>query len=82
MTFHLRCWIKTALTESSGLAENPIIEMCNAFIADNPKGRMTPKYFREMISQVLPKKDVSKMEKHIFRIMMQTRMGLLTLRSL
>ena len=29
---------------------------------------MKPKDFREMMSSALPKKDASKMEKHVFRI--------------
>merc|ERR1712228_191309 len=37
------------------------------FVAEHPDGRMKPMAFREMISHVLPKKDASKMEKHVFR---------------
>ena len=57
-----------ALSKSSGLDENKIIEMFNAFVIENPKGKMKPKDFRELISKALPKKDACKMEKHVFRI--------------
>ena len=58
----------TALSQSSGLEENDIIAMYEDFLAKNPKGRMGPEAFRKLMSQSLPKKDISKMEKHVFRI--------------
>ena len=58
----------TALSKSSGLEENKIIEMFDSFLKENPKGKMGPKDFRDLMSQALPKKDVCKMEKHVFRI--------------
>ena len=57
-----------ALSISSGLEENVIIEMFEDFLTKNPSGKMSPKAFRELMSQSLPKKDISKMEKHVFRI--------------
>ena len=57
-----------ALSKSSSLDENKIIEMFNTFIAENPKGKMKPKYFRELMTTALPKRDACKMEKHVFRI--------------
>merc|ERR1712029_107774 len=57
-----------ALTKSSGLDENQVRESFNAFIQEHPNGKMKPKDFREMMSKALPKKDASKMEKHVFRI--------------
>eukprot|EP00092_Neocalanus_flemingeri_P091523 GFUD01116044.1.p1 GENE.GFUD01116044.1~~GFUD01116044.1.p1 ORF type:complete len:196 (-),score=63.77 GFUD01116044.1:92-679(-) len=56
------------LSQSSGLEENRIIEIFNGFMLDNPTGKMGPQKFRELISHALPKKDVYKMEKHVFRI--------------
>ena len=57
-----------ALSKSSGLDETQVKEAFNAFVAEHPNGKMKPKDFREMMSKALPKKDASKMEKHVFRI--------------
>merc|ERR1711910_1718 len=57
-----------ALSKSSGLDEAQVKEAFDAFIAEHPNGKMKPKDFREMMSKALPKKDASKMEKHVFRI--------------
>merc|ERR1711890_36773 len=57
-----------ALSKSSGLDEVQVKEAFNAFIEEHPKGKMKPKEFREMMSKAMPKKDASKMEKHVFRI--------------
>ena len=56
-----------ALSQSSGLDEAQVREAFNSFIAEHPNGRMKPKEFTKMMSQALPKKDTSKMEKHVFR---------------
>jgi len=56
------------LMKSSGFNEEQVKEAFNAFVADHPNGKMKPKDFREMVSKALPKKDASKMEKHVFRI--------------
>ena len=58
----------TALSQSSGMEENDIITMYEDFLAKNPKGKMGREAFRKLMSQSLPKKDISKMEKHVFRI--------------
>nr|AGT28474.1 neuronal calcium sensor 2 [Pseudodiaptomus annandalei] len=57
-----------ALVQSSGLDEEQVREHFNAFVAEHPNGKMKMKDFREMMSKALPKKDASKMEKHVFRI--------------
>jgi len=56
-----------ALSKSSGLEKEAVKEAFENFVAEHPDGRMKPKAFREMMSQALPKKDASKMEKHVFR---------------
>ena len=71
----------TALSQSSGLEENDIIAMYEDFLAKNPKGRMGCEAFRKLRSQSLPKKDISKMEKHVLEFMIVTTMGLSTLRN-
>merc|ERR1711936_1307288 len=58
----------TALSKSSGLDEAQVKDAFDAFVAEHPNGKMKPKDFREMMSKALPKKDASKMEKHMFRI--------------
>eukprot|EP00092_Neocalanus_flemingeri_P081648 GFUD01102034.1.p1 GENE.GFUD01102034.1~~GFUD01102034.1.p1 ORF type:complete len:219 (-),score=76.40 GFUD01102034.1:244-900(-) len=57
-----------ALSKSSGLDEAQVKESFDLFVAEHPNGKMKPKDFREMMSKALPKKDASKMEKHVFRI--------------
>jgi 23S rRNA G2069 N7-methylase RlmK/C1962 C5-methylase RlmI len=37
-------------------------------LLEHPNGKLDKKDFRKMISEALPKKDVSKMEKHVFRV--------------
>jgi len=56
------------LSESSGMTKEDVRESFNAFIAEHPNGKMKPKDFREIMSSALPKKDASKMEKHVFRV--------------
>ena len=56
-----------ALSQSSGLDEAQVREAFDAFVTEHPNGRMKPKDFTAMMSQALPKKDASKMEKHVFR---------------
>merc|ERR1712002_1157200 len=56
-----------ALSQSSGLEETQVRQAFNAFVTEHPNGRMKPKEFTTMMSQALPKKDASKMEKHVFR---------------
>merc|ERR1711881_630781 len=57
-----------ALSKTSGLEPDQVREAFNNFITEHPNGKMKPKDFREMMSKALPKKDASKMEKHVFRI--------------
>jgi len=56
------------LAKSSGLERAQVKDAFDGFVAEHPNGRMKPKDFREMMSQALPKKDASKMEKHVFRV--------------
>merc|ERR1739846_3958 len=51
-----------------GLDEAQVKEAFDSWVAEHPNGKMKPKDFREMMSKALPKKDASKMEKHVFRI--------------
>merc|ERR1711955_172032 len=57
-----------ALSETSGLEPVQVREAFNGFIEEHPKGRMKPKDFNEMMTKAMPKKDASKMQKHVFRI--------------
>ena len=56
-----------SLSQSSGLDRTQVKEAFDSFIAEHPNGRMKPKEFTRMMSQALPKKEASKMEKHVFR---------------
>merc|ERR1711999_60482 len=57
-----------ALSKSSGLDETQVKQAFDAFITEHPDGKMKKKEFKEMMSKALPKKDASKMEKHVFRV--------------
>jgi len=57
-----------ALSKSSGMDEVQVRDAFAAFVTEHPNGRMKPKDFREMMTKAMPKKDASKMEKHVFRI--------------
>merc|ERR1711890_47252 len=57
-----------ALSKTSGLEPAQVREAFNAFVEEHPKGKMKPKDFSEMMTKAMPKKDSSKMEKHVFRI--------------
>merc|ERR1712076_84005 len=57
-----------SLSKTSGLEPMQVREAFNAFVEEHPKGKMKPKDFREMMAKAMPKKDASKMEKHVFRI--------------
>eukprot|EP00092_Neocalanus_flemingeri_P035543 GFUD01038688.1.p1 GENE.GFUD01038688.1~~GFUD01038688.1.p1 ORF type:complete len:196 (+),score=59.89 GFUD01038688.1:41-628(+) len=59
---------KEALSKTSGLSQDEIEVKFEGFLKDHPDGKFRKKDFREMISQALPKKDCSKLEKHVFRI--------------
>lgn len=58
----------TQLASTSGLDRNQVVEQFDAFKDEHPDGRMNKKEFKTMMSKALPKKDASKMEKHVFRV--------------
>lgn len=57
-----------SLAKTSGLSDKEIRDAFESFVKEHPKGQMKPKDFRQLMSSALPKKDASKMEKHVFRI--------------
>merc|ERR1712115_318038 len=57
-----------ALSETSGLEPVQVREAFNGFIEEHPNGKMKPKDFNEMMTKAMPKKDASKMQKHVSRI--------------
>merc|ERR1711909_50891 len=57
-----------AFCETSGLEPVQVREAFHGFVEEHPKGRMKPKDFNEMMLKAMPKKDASKMQKHVFRI--------------
>ena len=57
-----------SLAKTSGLGDKEIREAFESFVKEHPNGKMKPKNFRDLMSSALPKKDASKMEKHVFRI--------------
>lgn len=63
-----------ALSRTSGLSEVQVTNTFASFIADHPNGKLMPKDFRQMMQKALPKKDASKMEKHVFRFILISTM--------
>ena len=57
-----------SLAKTSGLGDKEIRDAFESFVKEHPNGKMKPKDFRALMSSALPKKDASKMEKHVFRI--------------
>ena len=57
-----------SLVKTSGMTEKDVKHAFDSFVAEHPSGKMKPKDFRKIMSSALPKKDASKMEKHVFRI--------------
>ena len=57
-----------SLAKTSGLSDKEIRDAFESFVKEHSKGQMKPKDFRALMSSALPKKDASKMEKHVFRI--------------
>ena len=37
------------------------------FLLEHPDGKLGPRAFREMMAKALPRRDASRMEKHVFR---------------
>merc|ERR1711875_118488 len=56
------------LAKSSEMSVEEVKLAFEAFVKEHPKGKMKPKDFSEMMTKAMPKKDASKMEKHVFRI--------------
>ena len=56
------------LSQSSGLDEDAVREAFAGFVARHPDGKMKAEDFREIMTTALPKKDISKIEKHVFRM--------------
>eukprot|EP00092_Neocalanus_flemingeri_P028436 GFUD01030878.1.p1 GENE.GFUD01030878.1~~GFUD01030878.1.p1 ORF type:complete len:207 (+),score=75.03 GFUD01030878.1:465-1085(+) len=58
----------TQLAQTSGLDRKQVEDHFNGFKAEHPNGKMNKKEFTTMLSKALPKKDASKMDKHVFRV--------------
>ena len=58
----------TQLSESSGLEEEDVKEAFAGFVEKHPDGKMEAGDFREIMTAALPKRDVGKIEKHVFRV--------------
>jgi len=58
----------TQLASTSGLDRKQVEDHFNGFKSEHPDGKMNKKEFKAMMSKALPKKDASKMEKHVFRV--------------
>ena len=63
------------LAKTSDLDPAQVRAAFDAFLAENPNGKMKPKAFREMMTKALPKADAKKMEKHVFRMFDSDRDG-------
>lgn len=56
------------LSQSSGLDEDAVKDAFDIFVEKHPDGKMKPEDFQEIMTTALPKKDASKLCKHVFRI--------------
>jgi Ca2+-binding EF-hand superfamily protein len=57
-----------ALVKYCSLDDAQVKESFDAFVEEYPGGKIKPTVFREMMAKALPKKDVRKMEQHVFRV--------------
>jgi len=57
-----------ALSRSSGKDPAVVQDQFNSFVKEHPNGKMKKKDFRELMSEALPKKEIAKMEDHVFRV--------------
>merc|ERR1711955_98202 len=58
----------SALSATSGLSHQQIKDDFHKFLEEHPEGKVKPKLFLDMLTKAMPRKDASKMEKHVFRI--------------
>lgn len=59
---------KAELARTSGVPDEQIADMFNNFTKNHPNGKLNKHNFKDMMSQALPQKDMSKLEKHVFRV--------------
>ena len=55
------------MMKTSGLTEKQVKDTFKSFLEQHPDGKFDKKEFSAMMQKAMPKKDASKMEKHIFR---------------
>ena len=55
------------MMKTSGLTEQQVKDTFQTFLEEHPDGKFDKKEFSAMMQKAMPKKDASKMEKHIFR---------------
>ena len=65
-----------ALAKSGGIDVGEVQEDFEAFLLENPSGKMKPKDFRKILIKAVPKLNGSKMEKHVFRMFDSDKDGL------
>lgn len=59
---------KATLAKSSGQAEDIVQQEFDKFMKEYPDGKLNRASFNKMMSQALPKKEIDKVEKHVFRV--------------
>jgi len=59
---------KVALAKSSGHTEEMVQQEFDKFMKEYPDGKLNKASFNKMMSQALPKKEIDKVEKHVFRV--------------
>lgn len=57
----------STMMKTSGLTEQQVKDTFQTFLEEHPDGKFDKKEFSAMMQKAMPKKDASKMEKHIFR---------------
>ena len=56
------------ISRTSGIEKKLVRQRCEAFLVKHPSGQMDRKQFREFIKLALPKLNLRKMEKNVFRM--------------
>jgi len=59
---------KATLAKSSGHTEEKVQQEFDKFMKEYPDGKLNKASFNKMMSQALPKKEIDKVEKHVFRV--------------
>ena len=67
------------ISRTSGIEKNLVKQQCEAFLVKHPSGQMDKKEFSNFIHLALPKLNVKKMEKNMFRMYDTNQDGIISM---